>query len=87
MSEADVSRCLTQESKFLVLNEKSAWERGLSINLEVSDDGLQIRDVVKYVFEREDEIEVLSDTFDVKGFAVGPCSQLYILDASPAIWI
>jgi len=83
-----VSPCLTQESKFLVLNERSAWERGLSVNLEVSDNGLKIRDVVKYVFEREDEIEVLSDTFDVKGFAVGPCSQLYILDAaSSAIWI
>lgn len=89
-----MSKCLTQESKFLVLNKKSAWDRGLSINLDVSEDGLQIRAGFAYVFDRENEIEVLSDTFRIQDFAVAQCNQLYILDvpdkdfgASPAIWI
>jgi phage tail-like protein len=87
---------LTQEPKFLVLNKKSAWDRGLSINLDVSEDGLQIRAGFAYVFDSENQIEVLSDTFRVQDFAVAQCNQLYILDvpdkdkdsgASPAIWI
>jgi phage tail-like protein len=83
-----LSNCLTQESKFLVLNRKSAWDRGLSINLDVSDDGLKIREVFEYEFELENEITVLSDTFEVTDFAVAECNQLYILDAAtPAIWI
>src|SRR5438552_14143465 len=83
-----VSKCLTQESKFLVLNKKSAWDRGLSVNLDASEDGLKIREDSEYVFENENEIEVLSDTFEVTDFAVAGCNQLYILDAkSPAIWI
>ena len=82
-----VSKCLTQESKFLVLNKKSAWDRGLSVNLDASEDGLKIREDSEYVFENENEIEVLSDTFEVTDFAVAGCNQLYILDAkSPAIW-
>ena len=88
MSEWQLSKCLAQESKFLVLNQKSAWDRGLSINLDVSDAGLKIREVFEYVFELENEIEVLSDTFEVTDFAVAECHQLYILDAvTPAIWI
>ena len=83
-----MSRCLTQEARFLVLNKKAAWDRGLPINLDVSDDGLTIRRVPEYVFAQENEIEVLSDTFEVTDFAVAQCSQLFILDAaSPAIWI
>lgn len=83
-----MSKCLTQEAKFLVLNKKSAWDRGLSINLDVSEDGLKIRKVFEYVFENENEIEVLSETFEVTDFAVAGCNQLYILDArTPAIWI
>jgi len=83
-----VGRCLTQESKFLVLNKKAAWDSGLSVNLAVSDDGLKIRQVFEYVSQREDDIEVLADSFEVTDFAVAACSQLYILDAvSRAIWI
>ena len=83
-----MGRCLIQEAKFLVLNKKSAWERGLSMNVDVSEDGLQISKIFAYVFDRENEIEVLSDTFEVKDFAAAECSQLYILDsAPPALWI
>lgn len=83
-----MSKCLTQEAKFLVLNKKSAWERGLSINLDVSEDGLKIHEASEYVFENENVIEVLSETFEVTDFAVAGCNQLYILDAqTPAIWI
>ncbi len=83
-----MGRCLTQESKFLVLNKKAAWDSGLSVNLAVSDDGLKIRQVLEYVSQKEDEIEVLAGTFAVTDFAVAECSQLYILDAaSRAIWV
>lgn len=83
-----MGKCLTQEAKFLVLNKKSAWDRGLAINLDVSEAGLKISEIFAYVFDRENEIEVLSDTFEVKDFAVAGCSQLYILDrATPAIWM
>jgi phage tail-like protein len=83
-----VGKCLTQEAKFLVLNKKSAWDRGLAINVDTSEDGLQISKTVAYVFDRENEIDVLSDTFAVQDFAVAQCSQLYILDsATPSIWI
>ncbi|HMJ24704.1 MAG TPA: hypothetical protein VK475_02715, partial [Pyrinomonadaceae bacterium] len=63
-----MSKCLTQESKFLVLNKKSAWDRGLSVNLDVSEDGLKIREEFEYVFESENEIQVLSATFRLKDF-------------------
>lgn len=83
-----MSRCLTQDSSFLVLNKKSAWDRGLPVNLEVTDDGLKIREISEYVLDKEDEIEVLSEVFEVTDFAVADCGQLYILDAkSPAIWV
>jgi len=83
-----MSRCLTQESKFLVLNKKSAWDRGLPVNVDVSDDGLKIRQTFEYVFDQENEVEVLADTFEVTDFAVAGCGQIYILDAAtPAIWI
>lgn len=83
-----MSRCLTQESKFLVLNKKSAWDRGLAVNIDVGDRGLKIRQRFEYVFDQENEIEVLSDTFEVTDFAVTECGQLYILDsATPGIWL
>lgn len=83
-----MGKCLTQEAKFLVLNKKSAWDRGLAMNVVASEKGLEIRKIFAHVFNRENEIEVLSETFAVKDFAVAECSQLYILDdATPAIWI
>ncbi len=83
-----MGKCLTQEAKFLVLNKKSAWDRGLAMNVVASDDGLEISKIFAHVFDRENEIDVLSEKFVVKDFALGECSQLFILhSATPAIWI
>lgn len=83
-----MTHCKDQESGFLVLNKKSAWERGLPVNLRVSDEGLEIREGFEYTEEREIEFEELTGGFAVTDFAVGQCGLIYILDRDArAIWI
>ena len=88
MSESVVTTCLIQESSFLVLNKKSAWDEGLSLNLSLSDEGIKIQAIHEYVREREEALEKLTGGFAVTDFAVGQCNLIYILDAtSRSIWL
>ncbi|HEX8475973.1 MAG TPA: phage tail protein [Pyrinomonadaceae bacterium] len=83
-----MTHCKNQESNYLILNKKSAWARGLPVNLRVSDEGLEIRQNFEYTEEREIELKELTGGFEVTDFAVGQCGLIYILDAPQrAVWI
>lgn len=79
--------CKVQESSFLILNKASAWERGLAVNLLVSEDGIKIRQAHEYVMADEILLESLTRGVEVTDFAVGACGLIYILDKQTSkIW-
>jgi phage tail-like protein len=83
-----VTTCNVEQPGSLVLNKRSAWEQGLSINLEIMEGGISLKKVFEYAIEREIELEQITQGFEVTDFAVGECSLIYILDSpSRAIWI
>lgn len=74
--------------RFLVLNKKSTWDEGLSLNLQTSDEGIRLEERVQYTTERTIERDELPKDFEVKDFALGRCNLLYMLDAtSRSVWI
>jgi phage tail-like protein len=73
---------------FLTLNKRSAWERGLQVNLDISGDRLAVRRADEYTLDTEMTLEELTGGVTVTDFAVGPCHILYILDApARTIWV
>ena len=87
-----MTHCKDQSTSFLVLNHAAAWERGLAVNLRVSEEGLQISRTYEYAEEREIELEALTGGSEVTDFAAGACGLIYMLvDDSDAptqsLWI
>jgi phage tail-like protein len=79
--------CKVQESSFLILNKVSAWERGLAVNLRISQDGIKIRQAHEYVLAGEIQLDSLARGVEVTDFAVGTCGLIYILDKQTSkIW-
>lgn len=83
-----MTRCRTTEPSFLVLNNKTSWDEGQPVNLDVSDEGLKISSSTEYTSDLETELDKLGGVLTVTDFAVGECSMLYFLDgAQGAIWL
>jgi phage tail-like protein len=83
-----VTSCKVQERSFLTLNKRSAWGRGLHVNLDPGADRLAVRQALEYTLETELTLEELTGGVTVTDFAVGPCHVLYILDApARTIWV
>lgn len=80
-----MTTCREQEGKFLVLNKRPAWERGLPVNLQVSDGGLKIREEFEYTRASEMQLEELTGAMEVTDFAVGECNLLYVLDTTETL--
>jgi phage tail-like protein len=83
-----VTSCKVQEGSFLTLNKRSAWGRGLPVNLDTSGDRIRVRQAYEYTLDTELTLEELTGGVTVTDFAVGPCHILYILDApARTIWV
>ena len=83
-----MTSCKVQDVSFLTLNKRSAWERGLQVNLDISGDRLAVRRADEYTLDTEMTLEELTGGVTVTDFAVGPCHILYILDApARTIWV
>jgi len=83
-----VTSCKAQEGSFLTLNKRSAWGRGLRVNLDTPGDRLAVRQGYEYTLDTELTLEELTGGVTVTDFAVGPCHILYILDApARTIWV
>jgi phage tail-like protein len=83
-----VTSCKVQDASFLTLNKRSAWGRGLQVNLETSGDRVAVRRGYEYTLGKELTLEELTGGVTVTDFAVGPCHILYILDApASTIWV
>jgi phage tail-like protein len=88
MQEHEVTSCKVQGQSFLTLNKRSAWGRGLQVNLDTSGDRLTVRQGDEYTLDTEMTLEELTGGVTVTDFAVGPCHILYILDApARTIWV
>ena len=87
-----MTTCNVGQSSFLLINKSPDWERGLRVNLEVSEDGISIARNFVYVIEREIELEQIREGFQVTDFAIGEGGLIYILDSAaassrPNIWV
>lgn len=83
-----MTSCKVQEASFLTLNKRSAWGRGLHVNLDTSGEGISVRRAREYALDTETTLEELTGGVTVTDFAVGPCHILYILDApARTIWV
>ena len=83
-----MTSCKVQEGSFLTLNKRSAWGRGLQVNLDPEGDRLAVRRAYEYTLDTEMTLEELTGGVTVTDFAVGPCHILYILDApARTIWV
>ncbi|MET0649606.1 MAG: phage tail protein [Pyrinomonadaceae bacterium] len=83
-----MTSCKVQEGSFLTLNKRSAWGRGLHVNLDTPGDRLSVRQGFEYTLDTELTLEELTGGVTVSDFAVGPCHILYILDApARTIWV
>ncbi|HVF48768.1 MAG TPA: phage tail protein [Pyrinomonadaceae bacterium] len=80
-----MTTCREQEGKFLVLNKRPAWERGLPVNLQLSDGGIKIREEFEYTQASEMQLEELTGAMEVTDFAVGECNLLYVLDTTETL--
>lgn len=83
-----MTSCKTQDTSFLTLNKRSAWARGLRVNLDAPGERVAVRREFEYALDKELTLEELTGGVTVTDFAVGPCHILYILDAEArTIWI
>jgi phage tail-like protein len=79
VQEPEVTSCKVQEGSFLTLNKRSAWGRGLQVNVDISGDRLAVRQGHVYTLDTETTLEELTGGVTVTDFAVGPCHVVYIL--------
>lgn len=77
-----MTTCRTSEPNFLVLNNRAAWDEGVPINLDVSDEGLSISSSTEHTTDLETGLDQLGGALTVTDFAVGECSLLYFLDGA-----
>ena len=89
-----MTSCKAQERSYLTLNKRSAWGRGLQVNLDSSGDRLAVRRESEHTLDTETTLEELFGGVTLTDFAVGPCHLLYILGAEkrgdkmvPGIWV
>jgi phage tail-like protein len=89
-----VTSCKVQERSFLTLNKRSAWRRGLQVNLDTSGERLAVRRAYEHTLDTETTLEELFGGVTLTDFAVGPCHVLYILGVEergdkklPGIWV
>lgn len=90
-----MTSCKVQERSFLTLNKRSAWGRGLQVNLDITGERLRVRQAYEYTLDKVATLEELTGLgVIVKDFAVGPCHMLYILGVrksegteEPGIWV
>lgn len=74
-----MTSCKVQQGSFLTLNKRSAWGRGLQVNLDPGADRLAVRQGYEYTLDAETALEELTGGVTVTDFAVGPCHVVYIL--------
>lgn len=78
----------TDQTLFLTLNTRPAWETGRAIDLRIDDGGVTIAPTVTYALEQMAARAELGRDLEVADFAVGQCNLLYILDQNArTIWI
>jgi phage tail-like protein len=65
---------------FFSLNKKSDWDRGVSVNVTVSDQGLKLNSSSRYGLERIIGSKELPVIDGLRDFAAGRFSLLYLLD-------
>lgn len=76
----------TDSFQFLTLNKQADWEKGLSQRIQITGQGLQIAETVKYVFAGQ-----FGSEFMPRGafgpFAVDRCGLIYLIDDQGAVWL
>ncbi len=66
---------------FFVLNKKSDWEEGgADDNIEITDDGIQLKGISAHTAGRTIESRAFRKDITVVDFAAGQCGLIYILD-------
>lgn len=72
-----------KETSFLVLNKKEDWDRGMSYNIELSGEGIKLKEVTGYSAESTFNLQKDAGVKDILSFTVGECGTLYILQSQP----
>lgn len=83
---------ISDESKYIVLNKSYFGEKGISVNLDVTDEGMSIKQEYRYRLEDSIEFsdigELISDgcTPSDFEFCCGKCGLVYILEKNKNIF-
>jgi phage tail-like protein len=77
-----MTTCMTEDTRFLVLNKRAAWERGLAVGLQVGDDGLRLVESRRFSAQVSGPPATPRGAVTVVDFAVGACDLLYLLDTT-----
>lgn len=78
---------MTEELRFFSLNKKTDWAKGLTVNLQASDEGLSLNRIEKYGMERTIRLEELEGVSEIYDFAIGSGGKCYLLDDEARLWV
>ena len=70
------------EFRFLVLNQKCDWEKGVLDFLQASDEGIKLKEKWAYTLDTAINAAELGFDLEILDFAVGQCQLVYILDSN-----
>lgn len=80
--------CKQDEFLFLVLNNKSDWDKGLPYHITITDKGLELEKTFQFVRQITIQSGDLPRDFEIIDFSVGLCHIIYILEKkSHAVWV
>lgn len=72
---------MDSQSKFLVLNKASDWQKGLCGNLDFSDQGVGLKRYDDYATEKIVSFKAPEVLSDIADFRLGKCGVIYLIDA------
>jgi phage tail-like protein len=71
---------------FFAINKKTDWEKGLTINLQITDEGIRIAQRDKAVLEKVIYLEAFKSFSEIVDFTMDSLDILYILDENMQLW-
>lgn len=75
-----------EEESFFSFNKRTDWQNGIADNLEISDEGLTIKQTLRYGIDDSINLSVHAGFAMVNDFTLGKNERIYLLDETSSIW-